>query len=158
LNLHGSVLENLLLVGLRNIKAPFYYNYKKYKDEVLPFVKRLAIKTPGLETEAIYLSGGNQQKVVLSKWLYAEQKIYIFDEPTRGIDVNAKADFYKEMTELTKAGNCIIMVSSDMPELISVSDRVLVIRDGRVKCELSGEDINEQTIIREALGVEKNDS
>lgn len=158
MNLHGSVLENLLLVGLRNIKAPFYYNYKKYKDEVLPFVKRLAIKTPGLETEAIYLSGGNQQKVVLSKWLYAEQKIYIFDEPTRGIDVNAKADFYKEMTELTKAGNCIIMVSSDMPELISVSDRVLVIRDGRVKCELSGEDINEQTIIREALGVEKNDS
>ncbi len=147
-----------MLVGLRNIKAPFYYNYKKYKDEVLPFVKRLAIKTPGLETEAIYLSGGNQQKVVLSKWLYAEQKIYIFDEPTRGIDVNAKADFYKEMTELTKAGNCIIMVSSDMPELISVSDRVLVIRDGRVKCELSGEDINEQTIIREALGVEKNDS
>lgn len=94
----------------------------------------------------------------MSKWLYAEQKIYIFDEPTRGIDVNAKADFYKEMTELTKAGNCIIMVSSDMPELISVSDRVLVIRDGRVKCELSGEDINEQTIIREALGVEKNDS
>ena len=106
-------------------------------------------------TEAIYLSGGNQQKVVLGKWLFANQRIYIFDEPTRGIDVNAKADFYREMTKLTKSGCCIIMVSSDMPELISMSDRVLVIRDGKIKCELRDEQINEQTIIREALGVKK---
>lgn len=155
LTLNASVLENLLLVGLRNLKGKFYYNYKKCVDKVAPIVEHLKIKTPTIMTEAIYLSGGNQQKVVLGKWLFAKQRIYIFDEPTRGIDVNAKADFYREMTKLTKAGNCIIMVSSDMPELISMSDRVLVIYDGAIKCELTGEDINEQVIIREALGVEK---
>ena len=86
--------------------------------------------------------------------MHAQQSVYIFDEPTRGIDVNAKAEFYKQMTDLTKAGNCIIMISSDMPELISMSDRVLVIRDGAIRCELNGDEINEQTIIKEALGVD----
>ena len=158
LTLNASVLENLLMVGMRNIKAPFYYNYKKYKPEVQPYMDQLSIKAPSIDSEVIYLSGGNQQKVVLGKWLYAKQNIYIFDEPTRGIDVNAKADFYKGMTELTKAGNCVIMVSSDMPELISMSDRVLVIRDGAIKCELTGEDINEQTVVREALGVNNDEN
>ena len=153
LTLNSSVLENLLIVGLRNIRAPFLYQYRSHAPDVAGYIDSLRIKTPGLETEVVYLSGGNQQKVVLGKWLYAKQKIYIFDEPTRGIDVNAKADFYKQMTELTKAGNCIIMVSSDMPELISMSDRVLVIRNGAIRCELNGSDINEQTIIKEALGV-----
>ena len=91
--------------------------------------------------------------MVLGKWLFAKQSVYIFDEPTRGIDVNAKAEFYKQMTALTKAGNCIIMVSSDMPEMISMSDRVLVVRHGSIKCELTGDEINEQNIIKEALGV-----
>ena len=89
----------------------------------------------------MYLSGGNQQKVVLAKWLYVQQEIYIFDEPTRGIDVNAKAEFYKQMSALTKQGKCIIMISSDMPELISMSDRVLVIRNGAVDSELTGKQI-----------------
>ena len=93
---------------------------------------------------------------IRDRWLFAEQDIYIFDEPTRGIDVNAKAEFYKQMTNLTKAGKCILMISSDMPELISMSDRVLVVRDGAIDCELSGSDINEQEIIKRALGVKKN--
>lgn len=101
-------------------------------------MKNLRVKTPSVWTEAVYLSGGNQQKVVLAKWLFAEQDIYIFDEPTRGIDVNAKAEFYKQMSELTKQGKCILMISSDMPELISMSDRVLVVRDGAIDCELTG--------------------
>lgn len=88
--------------------------------------------------------------------VYAEQDIYIFDEPTRGIDVNAKAEFYKQMSNLTKQGKCILMISSDMPELISMSDRVLVVRDGRIDCELKGEQINEQEIIKRALGVNKD--
>ncbi|MCC8085285.1 MAG: ATP-binding cassette domain-containing protein, partial [Clostridium sp.] len=108
-------------------------------------------------TEAVYLSGGNQQKVVLAKWLFAQQEIYIFDEPTRGIDVNAKAEFYKQMSELTKQGKCIIMISSDMPELISMSDRVLVIRNGAVDSELTGKQITEQEIIKRALGVKKDE-
>ena len=89
--------------------------------------------------------------------LFAQQEIYIFDEPTRGIDVNAKAEFYKQMSELTKQGKCIIMISSDMPELISMSDRVLVIRNGAVDSELTGKQITEQEIIKRALGVKKDE-
>ena len=88
----------------------------------------------------------------------SEQEIYIFDEPTRGIDVNAKAEFYKQMSALTKQGKCIIMISSDMPELISMSDRVLVIRDGAIKAELTEERITEQEIIKEALGGGKDEA
>ena len=157
LNLNASVLENALIVGLQQrnqIKPGVFYNYIDYADDVQDIVHRLKVKTPTLQQQVINLSGGNQQKVVLGKWLFAKQSVYIFDEPTRGIDVNAKAEFYKQMTLLTQAGNCIIMVSSDMPEMISMSDRVLVVRNGHIKCELTGENINEQTIIREALGVE----
>ncbi len=116
-------------------------------------MEALNLKTPSLQQEVVYLSGGNQQKVVLGKWLVQGAKVYVFDEPTRGIDVNAKAEFYRQMTALTREGNAIIMISSDMPELISMSDRVLVIRKGSVRCELTGEEINEQRIIKEALGV-----
>ena len=103
----------------------------------------------------VYLSGGNQQKVVLAKWLYAEQEIYILDEPTRGIDANAKTEFYKLMSRLTKEGKAILLVSSDMPELISMSDRVLVVRSGAITDELTGKDINEHEIVKRALGVNK---
>ncbi len=160
LNLNANVLENMLLVGLQDMKPSLLYNCsdKRYTQKVDALVKDLVIKTPSLMQEVVNLSGGNQQKVVLGKWLYAGGRVYIFDEPTRGIDVNAKVEFYKQMTALTRAGNAIIMVSSDMPELISMSDRVLVVRSGRIRCELTGESINEQTIIKEALGVIDNES
>lgn len=157
LTLNSSVLENALIVGLQNMKPALYYDYKKRAGDIQPIIEKLKVKTPGLMQQVIFLSGGNQQKVVLGKWLYANQQVYIFDEPTRGIDVSAKAEFYKQMTELAAAGNCIIMVSSEMPELISMSDRVLIVRDGAIKCELNGADINEQTIIKEALGVKDNE-
>ncbi len=157
LMLNGSVLENTLLVGLPDVKTGFFYNYKNYTGDVQSIAERLKIKAQSMLQQVMYLSGGNQQKVVLGKWLYAKQLVYIFDEPTRGIDVSAKAEFYKQMSILTNAGNCIIMVSSEMPELISMSDRVLVVRDGAVKCELTGENINEKTIINEALGVKDHE-
>lgn len=157
LMLHLSVLENAMIVGLENKIKGFFVNMKRQPPLIEPLVKKLRIKTPSIWTEAVYLSGGNQQKVVLAKWLFAEQEIYIFDEPTRGIDVNAKAEFYKQMSELTKQGKCIIMISSDMPELISMSDRVLVIRDGAVDSELTGAQITEQEIIKRALGVNKDE-
>ena len=156
LNLSASVLENVLIVGLQQpdkVGKGAFYNCRDYAAPVQEIVDKLKVKTPSLQQAAVNLSGGNQQKVVLGKWLFAKQSVYIFDEPTRGIDVNAKAEFYKQMTALTHAGNCIIMVSSDMPEMISMSDRVLIIRDGTIRCELNGDEINEQTIIKEALGV-----
>lgn len=157
LTLNSSVLENVLLVGLQHMKPSLFYEYKKQSAKVQPIVDKLRVKTPSLLQQMIYLSGGNQQKVVLGKWLYASQKVYIFDEPTRGIDVSAKAEFYKQMTTLATEGNCIIMVSSEMPELISMSDRVLIIREGAIKCELTGEQINEQRVIKEALGVQDHE-
>lgn len=157
LTLNASVLENTLMVGLQYMKPSLFYEYKKQTAKVQSIVDMLKVKTPNLMQPTIYLSGGNQQKVVLGKWLYANQKVYIFDEPTRGIDVSAKAEFYKQMTKLAAEGNCIIMISSEMPELISMSDHVLIIRDGAIKCELYGDQINEQKIIKEALGVQDHE-
>ena len=144
-----SVLENTTVVGMRNVIPGTFVNVRKQPPLIERVLQELHVKTPSVWTEARYLSGGNQQKVVLAKWLFANQEIYIFDEPTRGIDVNAKAEFYKQMSELTKQGKCILMVSSDMPELISMSDRVLVVRDGTICGELTGDQINEQEIIKD---------
>ena len=153
LMLGASVLDNISLVSLGKIIKGFFIDTKKQIKLVTPLIESLRIKTADSKTECIYLSGGNQQKVVLAKWLLAKQEIYIFDEPTRGIDINAKAEFYSLMSKLTKEGKSIIMISSDMPELISMSDRVLVIRKNGIEAELKGEEINERNIIEKALGV-----
>ena len=107
------IRDSATIVGLGKQIKGFLVDIKKHPRLIEPLVQKLRIKTPSVWTEAVYLSGGNQQKVVLAKWLFAQQEIYIFDEPTRGIDVNAKAEFYKQMSELTKQGKCIIMISSD---------------------------------------------
>lgn len=111
-------------------------------------VAKLSIKTPSIDTTLSTLSGGNQQKVVLAKWLVNNSEILILDEPTRGIDVNAKSEFYALMNDFVGKGGCIIMVSSEMPEVIGVADRVYVMREGEISGECQGEDINEQTLIR----------
>ena len=153
LSLSASVLENMLLVGLyQKIKSKLI-SLKKMPPLVEGIVEDLNIKTPSVMQPVLYLSGGNQQKVVLGKWLFADQTVYVFDEPTRGIDVNAKVEFYKQMSMLTHQGKCIIMISSDMPELISMSDRVLVIKDSAITDELQKDQISEENIITRALGV-----
>ena len=153
LMLSKSILENMTLVGLSDKIKGFFINIKKHSPLIKNIVESLRIKTPSVFQEAGNLSGGNQQKVVLGKWLFAEADTYIFDEPTRGIDVNAKAEFYKIMSDLTKKGKSIIMISSDMPELISMSDRILVVRKGRINSEIQKENITEENIIRSALGI-----
>lgn len=153
LMLGKSILENMTIVGLGTKIKGFFLNLKKHPPFVVPLVDALNIKTPSVFQEVQNLSGGNQQKVVLGKWLFADSDVYIFDEPTRGIDVNAKAEFYHLMSMLTKEGKSIIMVSSDMPELISMSDRVLVIRKGAVTGEIPQGEITEERIIKSALGM-----
>ena len=108
---------------------------------------RLGVKTPSIETTIANLSGGNQQKVILAKWLIADSDILILDEPTRGIDVNAKSEFYGLMNEFVANGGTIIMVSSELPEIIGISDRILVMREGRVMGEIGFEDATEEKII-----------
>ncbi|TFG59506.1 MAG: sugar ABC transporter ATP-binding protein, partial [Spirochaetales bacterium] len=114
----------------------------------------LDIKTPSVLQRVINLSGGNQQKVVLAKWLYAESEVLIFDEPTVGIDVGAKTEIYRMMDDLVKQGKVIIMISSDTPELVAVSDRVGVMRNGRLAAVLEGGQKNAENVLRYALGVD----
>jgi ABC-type sugar transport system ATPase subunit len=100
----------------------------------------------------IYLSGGNQQKVVLSKWLYSEAEVFIMDEPTRGIDVGAKFEIYSIINQLAAAGKAIIVVSSDMEEIMGISDRILVMREGEIAAEIEKEDFSQELITSYAIG------
>jgi ribose transport system ATP-binding protein len=105
------------------------------------------VKTPHVNTPAKSLSGGNQQKVVIAKWLLRNCDILIFDEPTRGIDVGAKNEIYKLMNQLVSQGKSIIMISSEMPELLRMSDRIVVMCEGRLVGELGIEDANQEKIM-----------
>ncbi|MBS3736865.1 MAG: sugar ABC transporter ATP-binding protein [Candidatus Bipolaricaulota bacterium] len=145
-----SVKENVTIADLDKL-GDVFLDMGREEDFVQEHVDRLEIKTPSLEQEVRFLSGGNQQKVVLARWLFADVDVLIFDEPTRGIDVNTKAEIYKIMQGLAKKGKAIIMVSSEMPELISMSDRILVMKEGSIVAELTGEEITEEEIISNAV-------
>jgi ribose transport system ATP-binding protein len=119
------------------------------------YVDSLGIVTPGIMQQAMFLSGGNQQKVVLAKWFATKADIFIFDEPTRGIDVGAKEEIYKLMVELLKQQKSIIMISSDMPELIAMSDRIMVMRNGEIVAEITKQEISEENILKHSIGGSK---
>jgi len=119
------------------------------------YVKLLNIKTKDSRTRAVNLSGGNQQKVVLAKWFNTNGEIYIFDEPTHGIDVGSKQEIYQIMVDLLRQGKAIIMVSSDMPEVISMSDRVLVMRKGWKVAELGKAEVTEENILTYSIGAKE---
>jgi ribose transport system ATP-binding protein len=115
-------------------------------------IASLKIKTPTCETAVINLSGGNQQKVVLGKWLSMSPKVMILDEPTRGIDVGAKSEIYRIMRTLAEQGAVILMISSDMEEVLHVSDRVAVMHEGQITGMLERADCNEENIMQLAVG------
>ncbi|MEG1516026.1 MAG: sugar ABC transporter ATP-binding protein [Clostridia bacterium] len=121
------------------------------------YIDRLDIKVSSPEQQAVNLSGGNQQKVVLAKWLAVHLRILILDEPTRGVDVGAKAEIYALMGELIRSGISIIMVSSELPELLGMSDRIYVMHEGRIKACLERAEANQESILRYALGVKTNE-
>lgn len=150
-----SIRENISLANLKNLSGKIFMNKKAEKAAVQKQVDSLRIKAPNMETMLVNLSGGNQQKVILGKWLTSNPSILFVDEPTKGIDVGTKADFYKIMSDLTKQGVSIVMVSSDMPELISMSDRVIVLADGKITAELHREkgEITETNVMRAAIGM-----
>lgn len=108
---------------------------------------KLSVKTPSLKTQIQTLSGGNQQKVLLGRWLLSEPDILILDEPTRGIDVGAKYEIYELMEEMARDGKCVIMISSEMPELIGMSDRIMVMCEGHKSGILEGNEIQEERIM-----------
>jgi ABC-type sugar transport system ATPase subunit len=122
------------------------------RQMVQKYVDKLNIRTPSLEQRVLNLSGGNQQKVVLAKWLASDPKVLILDEPTRGIDVGAKAEVYAIMNDLVQQGIGIIMISSEMPEILAISDRILVMYEGRIMGELTRAEATQERIMTLASG------
>lgn len=148
-----SVLANGALSILSRIARAGFVTTARERDAVGPFFTRLRVKTPSLETPAAALSGGNQQKIVLTKWLAARCPILIVDEPTRGVDVGAKAEIHALIDELAASGTGIILVSSEMPEILNLSTRVLVFRDGRLAGELARGAATADGVMRLMAGV-----
>lgn len=148
LMLRDTVLKNMVLPSIPMNSLRFGFLNSVWENDITKkMIKMLTIKTPSSETIVGNLSGGNQQKILLARWLVAHSDILILDEPTRGIDVNAKSEFYALMNDFLDKGGCIIVVSSEMPEVIGISDRVLVMREGRISGELTGDEITEHNII-----------
>jgi ABC-type sugar transport system ATPase subunit len=146
--LEQSVKENITLPSIKAyLSGRLAINAKKENEATSKWVEELGIKTPSNQQLVINLSGGNQQKVVIGKWLSANAKILIMDEPTRGIDIGAKNEVYVLMTELLKKGATILMISSEMQEIMGMSDRIYVMREGRITGELSREEFSEEKIM-----------
>jgi ribose transport system ATP-binding protein len=146
-----SVAHNVSVAGLDRL-GWLFLNLRRERGLVQALVTRLAVKTTSLQQQVRFLSGGNQQKVVLAKWLFKDVDILIIDEPTHGIDVGTKAEIHRWMREFVAGGKAIIMVSSEMPEMIALADRVLVIRGGGVAAILEGAAITEQRLILSSVG------
>lgn len=149
---------NITLTSLKKLSSRIgWINRKKENAQIADLVHRLKIKLAGVEEPVSSLSGGNQQKVALAKWLGSECRVLIFDEPTRGVDVGAKVEIYKIMNSLAEEGAAIIMISSEMPEIIGMSDRVIVMREGRVTGELEKQELSEENLIKLSMGVKVNE-
>ncbi|MGG3509568.1 sugar ABC transporter ATP-binding protein [Paenibacillus lautus] len=147
-----SVRENMALPNLFSFSSKGFISGKKEQDFVDTLTKRLQIKTHTSETLARNLSGGNQQKVVIAKWIGIGPSLLILDEPTRGVDVGAKREIYQLMNELTERGVAILMVSSELPEVLGMSDRILVVHEGRISGELDREQATQEHIMTLATG------
>lgn len=152
--LSESIIRNISLVNLDSLKRGLFINDSKVKKQAEDCVDRLHIRTSSIYKMAGELSGGNQQKAVIAKWLNVDADIFIFDEPTRGIDVGAKIEVYHIMNSLVQQNKCVIMISSELPEILGMSDRVIVMRDGRIMAELdrASEHFNQESIMKAAWG------
>ncbi|KAJ49182.1 ribose transport system ATP-binding protein [Clostridium tetanomorphum] len=150
--LNMSVRENMSLCSLKKYESSLKsINKKAELEEVNDYIKKLSVKTPSASQLIKNLSGGNQQKAIIAKWIMISPKILIIDEPTRGIDVGAKKEIYEVLNELKKMGKAVIMISSDMPEILGVSDRILVMSEGRLSGELSREEATQESVMKYAV-------
>ncbi|MEC2234244.1 ribose ABC transporter ATP-binding protein RbsA [Bacillus subtilis] len=150
--LDTSIRENIALPNLSSFSPKGLIDHKREAEFVDLLIKRLTIKTASPETHARHLSGGNQQKVVIAKWIGIGPKVLILDEPTRGVDVGAKREIYTLMNELTERGVAIIMVSSELPEILGMSDRIIVVHEGRISGEIHARGATQERIMTLATG------
>lgn len=149
-----AVRENITLANLQELSVLNFIKSGEERRTAQKYVKDLTVKTPTIEQTVQNLSGGNQQKVVLAKWLFTDSKILIFDEPTRGIDVGAKTEIYQLMNALAARGIAIIMISSELPEVLGMSDRIYVMHEGRIAGEMSRAEATQEGIMHLATGGE----
>ena len=150
--LRFSVGDNITMAALSRIAKRGILNRRKEREIAKRQIENLSIKTPGAATKVLNLSGGNQQKCIVGRWLELDPKILILDEPTRGIDVGAKYEIYVLMNKIVEQGGAIIMISSELPEVLSMSNRVLTICDGRITGEFSPEEVDASVIMDKAIG------
>lgn len=149
-----TIRTNLVLANMKGFSKGMFLDEKRILESGKKNIESLRIKTPSIDEIVGQLSGGNQQKVVIGKWVNTDAEIFIFDEPTRGIDVGAKVEVYNVMNSLVKQGKCVIMVSSEMPEILGMSDRVVVMRGGKVMAtvERDSKHFNQESIMKAAWG------
>ena len=146
-----SVWENVVISALRHFSRNGVLDLRRARQRAQAYVSSLRVATPGLDKRVLELSGGNQQKVVIAKWLNTNAELFLFDEPTRGIDVGGKIEVYRLMGELLSRGAAIVMISSELPEILGLSDRILVMREGRICGEFDRADATEENILNCAL-------
>jgi ABC-type sugar transport system ATPase subunit len=150
LALHMGVKENITLANIDDLGKGFLLKGNIEKIKAQKWIEEMGIKTPTISQEVNSLSGGNQQKVVLAKWLESGSKIIILNEPTRGIDVGAKIEIYKLMQNLCEKGSAIIMISSELPEILSIADRILVMSKGKITAQYSRREATEENLLQSA--------
>ena len=156
LMLNRPLRENMTISNLREYTTLGVLQMGKEERAVTGLVKSLGIRTTGVRQLVRNLSGGNQQKVVLSRWLAAKSRLLIIDEPTRGVDVGAKLEIYRLMAELAAHGDAILMISSEIHEVLGMSDRILVMRNGQIAGEFTREQATEELVMQAALVGEKS--
>ena len=149
-----SIERNISLASLKRMSKGIVISRRKERSEAQNYARALKLKAAGLEYNADTLSGGNQQKIVLAKWMATEPEIVILDEPTRGVDVGAKYEIYLLMHEMLRAGKTLIMISSEMEELINMSDRIVVLSEGRQTGELQKAEFDQEKILKYASGAD----
>ncbi|MDR1481173.1 MAG: sugar ABC transporter ATP-binding protein [Synergistaceae bacterium] len=149
--LNKSIRQNTTMAAVNKIVNMGVIKGSEEKRAATELVEKLRTKTPSVESDVGDLSGGNQQKVVLAKWIFSDSKVMIFDEPTRGVDVGAKSEIYQIISELAESGKGVIVISSEMEEIIGLCDRVYVMHEGRITGMVSGDEITEDTLMRYAI-------
>jgi ABC-type sugar transport system ATPase subunit len=148
-----TALANTTMVVLRELARVTFIRHSSERALARAYFERLRVRAPGVDAIAAGLSGGNQQKIVLAKWLAAHSRILILDEPTRGVDVGAKAEIHALIDELAASGNAVILISSELPEVLNLSTRILVLREGRIAGELTREKATQYAVMRLMAGI-----
>jgi len=157
LNLNMTTGQNMTLCALKQYEKAFLMlDRKKEKAVTKEYIDKLFIKTTGPDQMIKNLSGGNQQKVIISKWLMINPKVLIVDEPTRGIDVGAKREIYRILNKLKQEGKAIILISSDMPEILGITDRIIVMHEGEITGELKRSEASQETVMKYALNIKES--